>query len=90
MKRVRRDSSTHRAAKTVNNVSRVPSTLRKKAMEWSELERLPCVIKVLPNPKKTMGVMTSVSTSDVELAETFGDILDTRQAAEGNLCERKD
>ena len=27
----------------------------KKAMEWGELERLPCVIKLLPNPKKTMG-----------------------------------
>ena len=25
--------------------------------------------------------------SGVELAETFGDILDTRQAAEGSLCE---
>ena len=24
-------------------------------MEWGELERLPCVIKLLPNPKKTMG-----------------------------------
>ena len=29
--------------------------LLKKAMEWGELERLPCAIKLLPNPKKTMG-----------------------------------
>jgi integrase len=27
----------------------------KKAVEWGELERLPCVVKLLPNPKKTMG-----------------------------------
>ncbi len=24
-------------------------------MEWGELELLPCAIKLLPNPKKTMG-----------------------------------
>jgi len=45
----------HRAPKTVNNVLTVLSTLLKKAVEWGELDRLPCVIKVLPNPKKTMG-----------------------------------
>ena len=44
-----------RAPKTVNNVLTVLSTLLKKAVEWGELERLPCVIKLLPNPKKTMG-----------------------------------
>jgi integrase len=33
----------------------VLSTLLKKAVEWGELERLPCVVKLLPNPKKTMG-----------------------------------
>ena len=33
----------------------VLSALLKKAVEWGELERLPCVIKLLPNPKKTMG-----------------------------------
>jgi hypothetical protein len=33
----------------------VLSTLLKKPVEWGELERLPCVIKLLPNPKKTMG-----------------------------------
>ena len=45
----------HRAPKTVNNVLTVLSTLLKKAVEWGELERLPCTIKLLPNPKKTMG-----------------------------------
>src|SRR3954471_1721342 len=45
----------HRAPKTVNNVLTVLSTLLKKAVEWGELERLPCAIKLLPNPKKTMG-----------------------------------
>ena len=46
---------THRSPKTVNNVLTVLSTLLKKAIEWGELERLPCAIKLLPNPKKTMG-----------------------------------
>jgi integrase len=46
---------THRAPKTVNNVLTVLSTLLKKAVEWGELERLPCAIKLLPNPKGTMG-----------------------------------
>lgn len=46
---------THRSPKTVNNVLTVLSTLLKKAVEWGELERLPCAIKLLPNPKKTMG-----------------------------------
>ncbi len=44
----------HRAPKTVNNVLTVLSTLLKKAVEWGELERLPCTIKLLANPKKTM------------------------------------
>jgi integrase len=46
---------THRAPKTVNNVLTVLSTLLKKAVEWGELERLLCAIKLVPNPKKTMG-----------------------------------
>src|SRR3954464_5189150 len=44
-----------RAPKTVNNVLTVLSTLLKRAVEWGELQRLPCTIKLLPNPKKTMG-----------------------------------
>jgi integrase len=44
-----------RAPKTVNNVLTVLSTLLKKAVEWGELQRLPCTVKLLPNPKKTMG-----------------------------------
>jgi integrase len=44
-----------RAPKTINNVLTVLSTLLKKAVEWDVLERLPCAIKLLPNPPKTMG-----------------------------------
>ena len=44
-----------RAPKTVNNVLGILSTLLKKALEWGELDRLPCTIKLLSNPKKTMG-----------------------------------
>jgi integrase len=44
-----------RAPKTVNNVLTVLSTLLKKAVEWGELEKVPCTIKLLANPKKTMG-----------------------------------
>ena len=44
-----------RAPKTVNNVLTLLSMLLKKAVEWGELERLPCTIKLLPNPRKTMG-----------------------------------
>ena len=53
-----------RAPKTVNNVLTVLSTLLKKAVEWGELDRLPCVVKLLPNPKKTMGFHDWISTSD--------------------------
>jgi integrase len=45
----------HRAPKTVNNVLGVLSTLLKKGVEWGELERLPCTVKLLANPKKSMG-----------------------------------
>ena len=44
-----------RAPKTVNNELTVLSTLLKKAVEWGELDRLPCAVKLLPNPEKTMG-----------------------------------
>jgi len=46
-----------RAPKTVNNVLTVLSTLLKKAVEWGELDKLPCTIKMLPNPKKSMGFL---------------------------------
>lgn len=39
----------------MNNVLTVLSILLKKAVEWGELERLPCTVKLLPNPKKAMG-----------------------------------
>ena len=45
----------HLAPKTVNNVLTVLSTKLKKAVEWGDLDRLPCTIKLLSNPKKTMG-----------------------------------
>jgi hypothetical protein len=45
----------HLAPKTVNNVLTVLSTLLKKAVEWGDLDTLPCTIKLLSNPKKTMG-----------------------------------
>lgn len=45
----------HRAPKTVNNVLTVLSTLLKKAVEWGDLVRMPCAIRLLSNPKKTMG-----------------------------------
>jgi integrase len=44
-----------RAPKTMNNVLTVLSTLLKRAVEWGELQRLPCTIKLLPNPRKKMG-----------------------------------
>ena len=44
-----------RAPKTVNNVLTVLSTLLKKAVEWGDLDKLPCSIKLLPNAKKAMG-----------------------------------
>jgi integrase len=43
-----------RAPKTVNNVLRAEHAVE-KAVEWGELDRLPCVVKLLPNPKRTMG-----------------------------------
>jgi integrase len=46
---------TNRSPKTVNNVLTVLNTMLKKAVEWDVLERLPCAIKLLRNPKKTMG-----------------------------------
>lgn len=48
---------THRVAKTVNNVLTLLNTLLKKAVEWNELDRLPCTIRLLKNPRKTMGFL---------------------------------
>jgi hypothetical protein len=44
-----------RAPKTLNNVLTVLTTLLKKAVEWGELDKPPCTIKLLSNPKRTMG-----------------------------------
>jgi integrase len=43
-----------KAPKTVNNVLTVLSVLLKKAVEWGELDRLPCVIKLLKAPKSAV------------------------------------
>jgi hypothetical protein len=40
-----------KAPKTVNNVLSVLSVLLKRALEWDVIERMPCVIKLLPVPK---------------------------------------
>jgi len=40
-----------RAPKTVNNVLTVLNVVLKKAVEWGELERMPCTIRLLPIPK---------------------------------------
>jgi integrase len=40
-----------KAPKTVNNVLAVLSVLLKKAVEWEVIERMPCVLKLLPVPK---------------------------------------
>jgi integrase len=45
----------HRAPKTVNNILTLLGTLLKRAVEWGELDRLPCTVKLLPDRKKAMG-----------------------------------
>jgi integrase len=45
----------HRAPKTVNNVLTVLNMLLKKAVEWDVIERLPCVVRLLPVSKPSMG-----------------------------------
>jgi hypothetical protein len=44
-----------RAPKTVNNTLTVLNMLLKKAVEWDVIERMPCVIRLLPIPKPSMG-----------------------------------
>jgi integrase len=41
----------HRAAKTVNNILTVLNTMLKKAVEWDVIERMPCVVRLLPIAK---------------------------------------
>jgi integrase len=40
-----------KAPKTVNNVLTVLNTLLKKAIEWDVIERMPCIVRLLPVPK---------------------------------------
>ena len=44
-----------RAPKTVNNVLTVLSVLLKKAVEWSVIEHVPCMIRLVKAPKVSMG-----------------------------------
>jgi integrase len=44
-----------RAPKTVNNVLAVLGVLLKKAVEWEVIDRIPCVIRLLPIPKPSAG-----------------------------------
>jgi integrase len=46
-------SLSRRSPKTVNNVLTVLIAALKKAVEWGVIERMPCVIKLLPVPKGT-------------------------------------
>lgn len=41
---------TARAPKTVNNGLTTLSIVLKKAVEWAVIERLPCVVRLLPIP----------------------------------------
>jgi len=45
----------NRAPKTVNNVLTVLNVMLKKAIEWDVIERMPCVIRMLPIPKGSAG-----------------------------------
>ena len=49
-----------RAPRTVNNVLTVLSTMLKKAVEWGELEHMPCTVRLLANPKRRWGSTTSM------------------------------
>jgi Phage integrase, N-terminal SAM-like domain len=42
-----------KSAKTVNNVLTVLNVLLKKAAEWNVIERVPCIISLLPTPKSS-------------------------------------
>ena len=42
-----------KSAKTVNNVLTVLNVLLKKASEWNVIERVPCIIRLLPTPKSS-------------------------------------
>jgi hypothetical protein len=44
-----------RSPKTVNNVLMLFRTVLKKAVEWGELERLPCTVTMLSCPKSVVG-----------------------------------
>jgi integrase len=43
-----------KATKTVNNILTVLNTMLKKAVEWGVLNRMPCVIKLLPTTQRAV------------------------------------
>lgn len=45
---------TDRSAKTTNNITGHLGSMLKRAVEWGELEKMPCIIKPLRAPKKEM------------------------------------
>jgi len=44
-----------RRSKTVNNVLSVLNVILKKAVEWNVIDRMPCIIRLLPIPKPSAG-----------------------------------
>ena len=44
-----------KSPKTVNNVLTVLNVLLKKAVEWNVIDRMPCMIRLLPIPKPSTG-----------------------------------
>jgi integrase len=44
----------HRAPKTVNNVLAVLGKLLKTAVDWNVIDRMPCVVRLLPTPKSSV------------------------------------
>jgi hypothetical protein len=43
------------ASKTVNNVLTTLNVMLKKAIEWDIIDRVPCTMRLLPIPKRSMG-----------------------------------
>jgi integrase len=68
---------TNRSVKTLNNTLTVLSTMLRKAVEWGELDRLPCTVKLLRNPEKTMGFLDFdeyerlLTAAETRSAETY-------------------
>jgi hypothetical protein len=53
-----------KSPKTVNNILAVLSVVLKKALEWEEIDRMPCAMKLLTATKRSTRFHDSTSTSD--------------------------